>query len=71
VPQKPNSENTTKIFMNLKKCLIAKNLSIEEMKTKQFFWTFEFEILELREFRFDTNQDGFHPLAWAVLARRK
>lgn len=30
-----------------------------------------FEILELREFRFDTNQSGFRPLAWAILARRK
>jgi len=25
----------------------------------------------LREFRFDTNQDDFRPLAWTVLARRK
>jgi len=30
-----------------------------------------FDILELREFRFDTNQPGLRPLAWAVLARRK
>ena len=29
-----------------------------------------FDILELREFRFDTNQNDFRPLAWAVLARR-
>src|SRR4029453_9853675 len=30
-----------------------------------------FEILELREFRFDLSQEDFRPLAWAVLARRK
>ena len=30
-----------------------------------------FELLELREFRFDTNQSGFRPLAWAIWARRK
>lgn len=30
-----------------------------------------FDILELREFRFDTNQSEFRPLGWVVLARRK
>ena len=30
-----------------------------------------FDILELREFRFDLSQEDFRPLAWAVLARRK
>lgn len=30
-----------------------------------------FEITELREFRFDTNQTGFRPLGWVILARRK
>ncbi len=30
-----------------------------------------FDILELREFRFDTNQSGFRPLGWAILSKRK
>jgi methyl halide transferase len=30
-----------------------------------------FEIVELREFRFTTNQNGFRPLAWSILMRRK
>jgi SAM-dependent methyltransferase len=30
-----------------------------------------FDILELREFRFTTNQDGFRPLGWSILMRRK
>ena len=30
-----------------------------------------FEILELREFRFSTNQPDFRPLAWSILMRRK
>jgi cyclopropane fatty-acyl-phospholipid synthase-like methyltransferase len=30
-----------------------------------------FDIMELREFRFSTNQSGFHPLAWSILMRRK
>lgn len=34
-------------------------------------WEDLFDILELREFRFDTSQSDFRPLAWAVLGRRK
>ena len=30
-----------------------------------------FDILELREFRFSTNQPGLGPLAWSILMRRK
>jgi len=30
-----------------------------------------FDIVELREYRFTTNQDGFRPLAWSILMRRK
>jgi hypothetical protein len=30
-----------------------------------------FDILDLREFRFTTNQDGFRPLGWSILMRRK
>ena len=30
-----------------------------------------FEILELREFRFQTNQSDFRPLAWSILLERK
>jgi 2-polyprenyl-3-methyl-5-hydroxy-6-metoxy-1,4-benzoquinol methylase len=30
-----------------------------------------FEIVELREFRFSTNQNDFRPLAWSILMRRK
>ena len=30
-----------------------------------------FEIVELREFRFATNQSDFRPLAWSILMRRK
>ena len=30
-----------------------------------------FEIVELREFRFATNQPDFRPLAWSILMRRK
>jgi SAM-dependent methyltransferase len=30
-----------------------------------------FEIIELREFRFTTNQSDFRPLAWSILMRRK
>jgi len=30
-----------------------------------------FEILELREFRFTTNQSGFRPLGWSIFMRRK
>jgi SAM-dependent methyltransferase len=30
-----------------------------------------FEIVELREYRFTTNQIGFRPLAWSILMRRK
>ncbi|HVM59592.1 MAG TPA: class I SAM-dependent methyltransferase [Verrucomicrobiae bacterium] len=29
-----------------------------------------FEIVELREFRFDTYKPGFHPLGWSILMRR-
>ena len=30
-----------------------------------------FDIVELREFRFTTNQPDFRPLAWSILMRRK
>ena len=30
-----------------------------------------FDIVELRECRFTTNQSGFRPLAWSILTRRK
>ena len=30
-----------------------------------------FEIVELREFRFSTGQNGFRPLAWSILLERK
>lgn len=30
-----------------------------------------FDIVELREFRFSTNQPDFRPLAWSILMRRK
>ena len=30
-----------------------------------------FDILELREFRFTTNQSDFRPLGWSILMRRK
>jgi SAM-dependent methyltransferase len=30
-----------------------------------------FNILELREFRFATNQEGFSPLGWSILMQRK
>ena len=30
-----------------------------------------FDIIELREFRFTTNQSAFRPLGWSVLMRRK
>jgi SAM-dependent methyltransferase len=30
-----------------------------------------FDIVELRECRFTTNQQGFRPLAWSILMRRK
>jgi SAM-dependent methyltransferase len=30
-----------------------------------------FDILELREFRFGTNQSDFRPLGWSILMRRK
>lgn len=30
-----------------------------------------FDIVELREFRFDTNKNGFRPLGWSILMRRK
>jgi cyclopropane fatty-acyl-phospholipid synthase-like methyltransferase len=30
-----------------------------------------FDIVELREFRFSTNQPGFRPLAWSILMRRQ
>jgi len=30
-----------------------------------------FDILELHEVRFGTNQEGFRPLAWAILMKRK
>jgi 2-polyprenyl-3-methyl-5-hydroxy-6-metoxy-1,4-benzoquinol methylase len=30
-----------------------------------------FDIVELREFRFTTNQSDFRPLAWSILMRRK
>jgi methyl halide transferase len=30
-----------------------------------------FDILELREFRFTTNQNDFRPLGWSILMRRK
>ena len=30
-----------------------------------------FDILDLHEFRFDTNKGDFRPLAWSVLAQRK
>jgi hypothetical protein len=30
-----------------------------------------FDIIELREFRFTTNEEGFHPLGWSILMRRK
>jgi len=30
-----------------------------------------FEIVELREFRFETNKSDFRPLAWSILLRRK
>ncbi len=30
-----------------------------------------FDILELREFRFTTNEGGFRPLGWSILMRRK
>jgi methyl halide transferase len=30
-----------------------------------------FDIVELREIRFSTNRDGFRPLAWSILMRRK
>jgi cyclopropane fatty-acyl-phospholipid synthase-like methyltransferase len=30
-----------------------------------------FDIVELRQFRFWTNQPGFRPLAWSILMRRK
>ena len=30
-----------------------------------------FDIIELREFRFSTNDSGFRPLGWSILMRRK
>jgi len=30
-----------------------------------------FDIAELREFRFTTNDEGFRPLGWSILMRRK
>jgi methyl halide transferase len=30
-----------------------------------------FDILELREFRFTTNESGFRPMGWSILMRRK
>jgi SAM-dependent methyltransferase len=30
-----------------------------------------FEILDLREFRLTTNQEGFRPLGWSIFMRRK
>jgi SAM-dependent methyltransferase len=30
-----------------------------------------FDIIELREFRFTTNDEGFRPLGWSILMRRK
>lgn len=30
-----------------------------------------FDIIELREFRFTTNDNGFRPLGWSILMRRK
>lgn len=30
-----------------------------------------FDIIELREFRFATNEGDFRPLAWSILMRRK
>lgn len=30
-----------------------------------------FDIIELREFRFTTNESGFRPLGWSILMRRK
>ena len=30
-----------------------------------------FDVIDLREFRFTTNDDGFRPLGWSILMRRK
>jgi hypothetical protein len=30
-----------------------------------------YDIVELRELRFTTNRDGFRPLAWSILMRRR